>query len=219
MGQYIPLYVFGLLKSAALRPGHDLSSDKRMATWCRLSTLSVDKAAAFFVPRLVAVHNLQDHEGVVDANGIITLPDKLGLSSQSLSPSGAYLIENGHSMVLFIGQDIDPAWLQDMFGVSNLNDIPQDGKVYEEELLQPGSALKERFLNIVEAIRREVDVPYMALSVTCQGRTDVPVRKFWDLIIEDKGAGMNVSYQEFEARLKSHGVPSMMAGARGPGPQ
>lgn len=76
-----------------------------------------------------------------------------------------------------------------------------DGAVYEEELLAPnGNPLKEKFLNIVDAIRRETDVPYMQFSVTHQGRHDVIERKFWEFLIEDKGAGMQVNYQEFADR-------------------
>ena len=70
----------------------------------------------------------------------------------------------------------------------------------------PYSSLSpDRLLNIIEAIRREIDVPFMALSVTIQGRLDTAERRFWEFLVEDAGSGLNWSYSEFEARLKAHG--------------
>ena len=59
------------------------------------------------------------------------------MSASSLTPSGAYLIENGSQIVLFIGQDIDPSWLREMFGsnVNTVQEVPVDGQVYEDEIL------------------------------------------------------------------------------------
>eukprot|EP00392_Amoebophrya_sp_AT5.2_P004241 g4249.t1 len=202
---FLPLYIFGILKSAALRAGAgpDLRFDMRAACWTKLSTICIDKAASLFVPRLVAVDDLSEPVGTEDETGAIVLPQKLPLTGSSLRPNGAFILENGEQILLFIGSEIDPNWLSGVFGVSTVQELPVDGAVYEEELLAPnGNPLKEKFLNIVDAIRRETDVPYMQFSVTHQGRHDVIERKFWEFLIEDKGAGMQVNYQEFADRMK-----------------
>ncbi|CAD7935197.1 unnamed protein product [Amoebophrya sp. A120] len=202
---FLPLYIFGILKSNAFRagPGPDLRFDVRAATWTKLSTIGIDKCASLFVPRLIAVDDLSDPIGVEDENGLTVLPQKLPLTGASLRPNGAFLLENGDSMLLFIGAEVDPAWLSGVFGVSTVPELPVDGQVFEEEVLAPnGSPLKEKFLNIIDALRRETDVPYMNFSLTHQGRHDNIERKFWEMLIEDKGAGMQVNYQEFADRMK-----------------
>ncbi|CAD7930761.1 unnamed protein product [Amoebophrya sp. A25] len=202
---FLPLYVFGILKSTALRAGGgpDLRFDVRAACWTRLNTVCTDKAASLFVPRLLPVDDLSDPIGGEDENGVTVLPEKLPLTGASLRPNGAFLIENGEQIILFIGQEIDPNWLMSLFGVQSVQELPPDGSTYEEEILAPNNnPLKEKFLNVIDYLRRENDVPYMSFSLTHQGRHDMIERRFWDMLIEDKGAGMQVNFSEFADRMK-----------------
>jgi len=202
---FLPLYVFGILRCPALRigPGPDLRYDARTANWTRLATISCNKHQSYFVPRLIPLHNLEIHQGQADANGMIVLPDKLPLSGNELSNQGAYLIENGESMICYVGQEIDPSWLQNVWGVGTVNELPIDGTIPEEDLLERnGNNQKDQFLNIIDAIRSEQGSPWMSFHLTIQGRRDYLESRFWEMLIEDKSSSMNLSYAEFADRMK-----------------
>jgi protein transport protein SEC24 len=51
------------------------------------------------------------------------LPPLVRVSYARLDSAGAYLLENGQSMYLWIGRDISPQFLNDVFGVSTLDQI------------------------------------------------------------------------------------------------
>ena len=53
--------------------------------------------------------------------GKLMLPPMIRLSGERLDTNGAYLMENGQSMVLWLGRGISSEFLQDIFGVLDLN--------------------------------------------------------------------------------------------------
>merc|ERR1711972_218170 len=79
--QFLPLYIMGMLKSKAFRATNDIGSDLRSYTWMRLGALPVHQVAAFYYPRMMALHNIPDN---VDDNSQIQLPDMLNLTSASM---------------------------------------------------------------------------------------------------------------------------------------
>merc|ERR1712194_731760 len=203
--RFLPLYVFGLLKSTVMRPGADLGADRRMSAWCRLATLPADKVAAFFKPRLLPIHDLQPGEGELDPNtNCVTLPQPLALSLQSLSTAGAYVVDNGQEAVVFIGEDCDSHWVQEVFGTTGgVHAIPPANVTTEEVVLAPtGTVTQERVLNILEAVRQDGGAPWVTIRVTVQKRLDDAERRFFELLIEDKGSQTGWSYPEFEARMR-----------------
>lgn len=128
---------------------------------------------------------MSEEAGTPDESGAIVLPEKLPLSGGSLAQNGAYLVENGEAIVLFLGGEIDPAFLQAIFGINTLAELPADTAAFEEEFLTPnGNPLKEKFLNVVDCMRREVDLPHMPFLVTHHGRRDLVEKQFWDMLIE-----------------------------------
>ena len=48
--------------------------------------------------------------GTVSADGNVQLPPALPLTSMCFSESGAYLLNNGRNMMLWLGRMLDPAW-------------------------------------------------------------------------------------------------------------
>lgn len=95
-----------------------------------------------------------------------------------------------------------------VFGASSLQDLNLDANMNEDErLVVNGSAVQERFLNIVGELRRDLGAPPSPLFITYQGRHDWVERKFFEMLVEDKGAGMQVTYDEFLARMKGGSFP------------
>ena len=63
---------------------------------------------------------MPDSAGLPDeSSGDIVLPTAINLSSASLVPYGLYLIDDGQTQFLWIGRDVVPQLLEDVFEVSD----------------------------------------------------------------------------------------------------
>jgi protein transport protein SEC24 len=51
------------------------------------------------------------------------LPPSLNLSSEKLDRNGAYLLEDGQSITMWIGRGINPQFLQQVFGISTIDGV------------------------------------------------------------------------------------------------
>eukprot|EP00745_Piridium_sociabile_P035866 TRINITY_DN63284_c0_g1_i1.p2 TRINITY_DN63284_c0_g1~~TRINITY_DN63284_c0_g1_i1.p2 ORF type:complete len:258 (-),score=16.18 TRINITY_DN63284_c0_g1_i1:634-1407(-) len=100
----LPLYILGMLKSTAFKATSDVHPDMRVASWLRLESLPVDTQACYFYPRMIPLHVLDDAAGTTDQDGSITLPAPMNLSADNMSQDGAYLLEDGECMLLWIGR-------------------------------------------------------------------------------------------------------------------
>lgn len=80
-----------------------------------LSALSMNMTITHFYPELYPVHNLLDHEEI--------LPAAIRLSRENMSREGMYLWNNGHQLLLYIGDSVDSQLLNSIFGVNQLNAV------------------------------------------------------------------------------------------------
>lgn len=81
-----------------------VTSDMRVYAWHRLVSIPLSQLVAYWSPRLFSLTDWGSVEGSVDGNEQIVLPPSIPLSSESMTQEGAYLIENGESMLLWIGK-------------------------------------------------------------------------------------------------------------------
>merc|ERR1719291_952791 len=176
----------GMLKSEAFKTTNDIGFDKRTYIWMRLETACVSQLAAYFYPRMLALHDAPDSCAALDEHGHCTLPDMLNLTCES--------------MKMWIGRNVDVAFVQGLFGVGSfdeLNSAAAGG--IEEYLEQRSDALSQKIYNILRQVRSERSVPWMQLLVIKQG--DPNERRFFESLIEDKTTGLQSTYTEFLQRL------------------
>ncbi len=57
------------------------------------------------------------------ANGRVFLPPLVRVSYARLNPAGAYLLENGQKLFLWLGREIPSQFLQDVFGVQTIESV------------------------------------------------------------------------------------------------
>jgi protein transport protein SEC24 len=184
--QFLPLYIMGMLKSAAFRATNDIPPDLRTYIWMRLETLNVSQMAAYFYPRMMALHDAPDQHG---------LPEMLNLTSESMTQEGCYLLEDGDVMYVWIGRNIDPNFLQALFGVPTLEQLDSNA---EAMLGTRGDALSNKIASIVRQVQLERPVPFMQLHVTRPG--DQKELRFFASLIEDRTVGLQSTYNEFLQR-------------------
>ncbi|KAJ1734799.1 COPII coat Sec23p-Sfb3p heterodimer component [Coemansia biformis] len=120
----LPLYTLSLLKSPAFRGGADVPIDQRLFHMCLLRQLSVRGSLCYFYPIITPLHALQEHEGVADATtGLVALPHSVRASYQMLDPAGACFLSGDGSLMLWLGRQVPPQFLQDVLGVSSIEQV------------------------------------------------------------------------------------------------
>lgn len=194
--QFLPLYVMGMLKSPAFRATSDLTADYRSYVWARLETLNVTQVASHYCARLLSLHNMEEHIGILNENGCISLPVALNLTSEVMTQDGVYLLEDGECMFMWIGRAVDTLFLMSVFGLSSVGEV--DSNVSEDFFLTRNDILATKIHNIVKQIRTEHQTPFLQLHIVRQG--DALENRFFASLIEDRTLGQS-TYAEFLLRM------------------
>ncbi|XP_047940906.1 protein transport protein Sec24-like At4g32640 isoform X2 [Salvia hispanica] len=177
----LPLYTLALLKSTGLRP--DGRIDDRSVWINYVSPLPTPLVIPLVYPRMIALHDLNEKE--LD-DSIIPVP--IPLSSEHIATEGIYLLENGVDCLIYLGDNVQPNILQQMFGISSLEDIPN-----QFILQQYDNPLSKKLNDIVNEIRRQ-RCSYLRLRLCKKG--DPSGMTFFSYLIEDKTAN-GLSYVEY----------------------
>ncbi|XP_052206582.1 protein transport protein Sec24-like At4g32640 [Diospyros lotus] len=177
----LPLYTLALLKSTGLRT--DGRIDDRSFWINYVSSLSTPLAIPLVYPRMISIHNLDLKE--IDGSPI---PPVIPLSSEHVSDDGIYLLENGEDCLIYIGNSVDPDIIQQLFGISSVDDIPT------QFVLQPyDNPLSKKLNDVVNEIRRQ-RCSYLRLKLCKKG--DSSGMLFFSYMVEDKTPS-GLSYVEF----------------------
>jgi len=195
--QFLPLYIMGMLKSSAFRATNDIGYDQRTHHYMRLDTIGVSQLSAYYYPRMIALHNLDEASGNMNEHGFITLPGMLNLTSESMTQDGVYLLEDGESILIWIGRAVDVNFLYAVFGVQSVDQV--DPVTAEAVLAQRSEPLATKVLNILGQVRTERAVPYMQLHIIRHG--DPTETRFFASLIEDRTVGLQSTYAEFRQRM------------------
>jgi len=195
--QALPMYIMGMLKSIAFRATNDVPADLRLAHWMRLETLNVIQQSVYFYPRMLGLHNMGPDCGAQDADGNVIMPDQLNLTAESMTQDGAYLLEDGDSMFLWLGRAANAPWLNATFGVQSVEQL--NPETAEAMLGSTGDPTGLKVKAVLEAVRQQRDLPFMKLQVVRQG--DPTEARFFASLIEDRTMGLQVTYNEFLQRL------------------
>ena len=199
----LPILFLGLMKNVGLRKSAQIPSDIRSAALCLLSTLPAPLLMRYIYPRLYSLHDMPDNAGTPDPEtGHIVLPPVLNLSSERFVPYGLYLIDDGQTQFLWIGRDVVPQLLADVFGVEDKSQL-QVGKGRVPEL---DGDFNERVRAVIQKSRDHnslgvgsITVPHLYI-VREDGE---PSLKLWaqTLLVEDR-ADQGVSAAQWLGMLR-----------------
>jgi protein transport protein SEC24 len=126
------MYVLGLIKSRALKGGKE-PSDRRINEVRMLKGMGPAELSLYLYPRMIALHSLEPEEGFADENGQLKLPRAIRASFGQIEEGGAYLVDNGQVLLLWLHAQVSPNLLEDLFGEGfddlskldpNLNALP-----------------------------------------------------------------------------------------------
>ncbi|XP_063059976.1 protein transport protein Sec24A [Engraulis encrasicolus] len=120
-----PLYILALLKQKAFRTGTSTRLDDRVFAMCQLKYQPLAYLMLMIHPALYRVDTLTD-EGALNVNDrTIPQPGVLQLSVEKLSREGAFLMDAGTVMYLWVGRNCNPQFLTQVLGVPNYPAVPQ----------------------------------------------------------------------------------------------
>ena len=97
--------------------GQEITVDDRSWLMLTLLSMSVESSVPFFYPTVYPVHDL------LSLAEDQVAPVAVRASIERLADNGAYLVENGISLFLYIGLQVDAGWIKDIFDVDSLQQV------------------------------------------------------------------------------------------------
>ncbi|XP_045919744.1 protein transport protein Sec24D [Micropterus dolomieu] len=177
-----PVYMNSLMKTAPLVGSTELSTDDRAHLRLSVMAMGVEDSQLLLYPRLTPLHNMD-----VSSEA---LPAPVRCSEERLTDSGMFLLENGHSMFLWLGQASPPDLIQSIFNLPSLAHL----QGHMCALPELDNALSKKVRSIIDGLL-EKRPNSMKLQIVRQ--RDKPELLFRQFLVEDKGLHGGASYMDF----------------------
>uniref|UniRef100_A0AAX7UXG6 SEC24 homolog D, COPII coat complex component n=1 Tax=Astatotilapia calliptera TaxID=8154 RepID=A0AAX7UXG6_ASTCA len=177
-----PVYMNSLMKTAPLVGSTELSTDDRAHQRLSVMAMGVEDTQLLLYPRLIPL---------VGNKNTLRLPaTPVRCSEERLTDSGIFLLENGQSMFLWLGQASSPDLIQSLFNLPSLAHL-QGHMCALPELDNP---LSRKVRSIISGLL-EKRSNSMKLQIVRQ--KDKPEMLFRQFLVEDKGLHGGASYMDF----------------------
>uniref|UniRef100_A0A7N9ASZ6 SEC24 homolog D, COPII coat complex component n=1 Tax=Mastacembelus armatus TaxID=205130 RepID=A0A7N9ASZ6_9TELE len=177
-----PVYMNSLMKTAPLLGSTELSTDDRAHQRLSVTAMGVEDTQLLLYPRLIPLHNTD-----VSSEA---LPAPVRCSEERLTDSGMFLLENGHSMFLWLGQGCPPDLIQSIFNLPSLAHL-QGHMCALPELDNP---LSKKVRSIISGL---LDKRPNSMKFQIVRQKDKPEMLFRQFLVEDKGLHGSSSYMDF----------------------
>ncbi|VVC37865.1 Sec23/Sec24, trunk domain,Sec23/Sec24 beta-sandwich,ADF-H/Gelsolin-like domain,Zinc finger [Cinara cedri] len=186
----MPLYVNCIIKSDAMSGGSDMTVDDRWYNMHLVITSDIPTTLGYFYPRLIPIHTLND-ETPLDC---VSIPEQLRCSIEKFSENGAFVLENGVYMFMWLGLGLSQTFLSDVFGVQNIAHVDTECSTIPILDNPLNKAVRQVLFKIQEERSHS-----MRLSIIRQrDKIETVMRHF---LVEDHGIDNSPSYVEFLCRM------------------
>lgn len=145
-------------------------------------TMDLPTAVSYFYPKLIPVHNVNPDDKDV--------PAQIRCSAEKLAEDGAYILENGVYMFLWLGLNLSTEFVQGVFGCFRTNEV--DGERLGLPVLD--TPLSQRVRGIVETIQEQRSRCMRLMVVKQRDKLENVMRNF---LVEDRGMNGSTGYVEF----------------------
>uniref|UniRef100_A0A4W3GBR7 SEC24 homolog B, COPII coat complex component n=1 Tax=Callorhinchus milii TaxID=7868 RepID=A0A4W3GBR7_CALMI len=143
------LYVLALLKQKAFRTGTSTRLDERVFAMCEMKIQPLVHLMLMIHPCLYRIDNLSDEGSINVSDRTIPQPPIIQLSAEKLSREGAYLMDCGFALYLWIGKSCSANFISEVLGFSNYSSVPQN----MTQLPELNTALSQRTINFISWLR------------------------------------------------------------------
>lgn len=139
----LPLYSSCLMKNDAISGGSDMTVDDRSYVMQFVTAMDLPMSVTFFYPRLIPIHDVNADDTDV--------PSAIRTTVEKMTDDGAYILENGIHLFVWIGLALAPEFTQSVFGAPCAQQIDTD----RCGLPVLDNPLSLRVRNIIEDIQAE----------------------------------------------------------------
>ncbi|XP_053694400.1 protein transport protein Sec24C isoform X2 [Sabethes cyaneus] len=179
----LPLYISCLLKNDAFSGGSDLTVDDRSYVIYFVMSMDLPTSVQFFYPRLVPVHDVK----VDDTN----VPAFIRCTADKMMEDGAYILENGVHMFMWLGLGLSSEFTLSVFGAQCTQQIDTD----RTGLPVFDNPLSKRVRGIVDSIQNGKHRCMRLTLVKQRDKLESVLRHF---LVEDRGmTDGSASYVDF----------------------
>ncbi|KAK2498146.1 hypothetical protein MC885_021186 [Smutsia gigantea] len=184
-----PLFVLALLKQKSFQTGTNARLDERIFAMCQVKNQPLVYLMLTTHPSLYRVDNLSDEGALNISDRTVPQPPILQLSVEKLSRDGAFLMDAGSVLMLWVGKNCGQNFLSQVLGVQNYASIPQT-MTDLPELDTPESARTVAFISWLREQRPFFPILYII-------RDESPMKaNFLQNMVEDRTESA-LSYYEF----------------------
>ncbi|MCL4116854.1 UNVERIFIED_CONTAM: hypothetical protein GTU68_041058 [Idotea baltica] len=195
--QLLPLYLLALLKSVALRHSMSTKLDDRVFAMCEIKTTPLCNLIQTIYPDLYPIHDISEKGAINLEDAVIPQPIRLHLSAEQIDRNGAYLMDAGSVIYVYIRSGISSQWVNDVIGVPSFAAIPQP--LFEDPFPILDNITSELIRNFVVFVQK--NKPYFVPVHLI--KEDNPSRSlFINCLVDDRSEGAH-SYVEFLQFIKS----------------
>lgn len=105
--------------------GGSETADRRVHDLRMIRAIGCLEMSLYLYPRIIPIHNMSAEDGFANEQGQLQVPPALRASFSRVEEGGAYLIDNGQSILLWIHSFVSPNLLEDLFGpgIASLQDL------------------------------------------------------------------------------------------------
>ncbi|XP_031440688.1 protein transport protein Sec24D [Clupea harengus] len=177
-----PVYMNSLMKTLPLVSSSELATDERAYQRLTVLSMGVEDTQLLLYPRLIPLHTMS-----VDSDAV---PAAVRCSEERLTDGGVFLLENGRSLFLWVGQSCPPDLVQSLFNVPSLAHLPPD----QSSLPDLDNPYSKKLRSIISSICEQRSNSMKVLVVRQKDRPEVLFRQ---QLVEDKGLHGGASYMDF----------------------
>ncbi|CAH1794179.1 unnamed protein product, partial [Owenia fusiformis] len=121
----MPLYISALLKYNAFRVGSSTKLDDRVFSMEMCKSQPLAQFMLTLYPSLYPVHALDDRNAVSKGDQVVAQPQLLQLSFANIDRHGAYLLDAGDHMYLYVGAAISDKFCSEVLDAPNFQSVPE----------------------------------------------------------------------------------------------
>ncbi|KAI6190977.1 Sec23/Sec24 trunk domain-containing protein [Aphelenchoides bicaudatus] len=171
----LPLVGHCILRSEALNGGPEITVDDKAYLMRLIPSLRIDETIHFLYPTVIPITSL----ALMSSDQQLELPGQLRASAEFLQQTEAYIVENGLMCFIWIGSQVAPEWIQNVFGVQNLSRLDTEDSILPERDNPHSRAVRKILASLSYGRSRQ-----MQLVVVKPGdRLEPLVKKF---LVEDR---------------------------------
>lgn len=185
-----PLYALAINKTKSIKGGN-VTSDVRAFYMRFFRAQGVSAIMSMLYPRMIALHTMSDADGspikieqpdgtTVDGTRIKT-PALMRPSYLRMEGHGAYLLENGEMCILWLGANVNPRLLEDLYGVNSLEEI--DARM--TRLPKLPTKLSKQVRAIIQSFALQRNKPELPVLIARQNRDGTEV-ELANSLVEDQ---------------------------------